>query len=113
MKSFLRAILSLLTVAVAVVAIALAIAGVYYALGDVSGERALKLVFYIGGAGLLVFSLLTHGSERKAWSSAADSFVEHLVDVPPDERITVNPTAAFMLGAIALLALGIAVEAFL
>ena len=84
---------SLLTVVIGVVA---AIAALVWLAGGTSAHRAFTLVFYAGGACLLLFALLTSGAEGRG----------------PSDR-AINPTGALVLAAVGTLALGVVFEALL
>jgi|GraSoiStandDraft_9_1057307.scaffolds.fasta_scaffold489551_1 VIT1/CCC1 family predicted Fe2+/Mn2+ transporter len=89
----LRQLVTLLTVVIGVVA---AIAALVWLVGGTSAHRAFTLVFYAGGACLLLFALLTSGAEGRG----------------PSDR-AINPTGALVLAAVGTLALGVVFEALL
>ena len=64
----LRQLVTLLTVVIGVVA---AIAALVWLVGGTSAHRAFTLVFYAGGACLLLFALLTSGAEGRGPSDRA------------------------------------------
>jgi hypothetical protein len=88
----LRQLVTLLAVVIGVVA---AIAALVWQVGGTSAHRAFTLVFYAGGACLLLFALLTSGAEGG-----------------PSDR-AINPTGALVLTAVLTLALGVVFEALL
>ena len=61
-------------------------------------------MFYVGGAVLLVFALLTRGAERRVWFRGGIG-VERLGYVPEEQR-ALNPTGVLALAALVLLVLG-------
>lgn len=101
----LRALRVLVVLLVVVVAVALGVAYLYLRLGDVSSHRAFSLVFYVGGAVLLLFALLTRGAEGRAYNLGSGVGLMRVFSVQPQER-ALNPTGALVVAAVVLLVLG-------
>ena len=89
----LRQLVTLLAIVVGVVA---AIAVLVWQAGGVSPHRAFRVVFYAGGACLLLFALMTSGAEGGG----------------PSDRV-INPTGALVVAAVLTLALGVVFEGVL
>jgi hypothetical protein len=98
-------------VVVIAIAIGIAILGaVLYHLTGADWRRAFVLVFLIGGAGLTAFALLTNRAEQQR-SAIFDFATEWVTWVPPDERMTLNPTGALAIAGIAIAAIGLLIDA--
>jgi cytochrome b len=89
----LRQLVTLLAILIGLVA---AVAILVWQAGGMSAHRAFTLVFYAGGACMLLFALLTSGAEGRG----------------PSDR-AINPTGALVLAAVLTLALGVVFEAVL
>ena len=103
MRAWIGAILSLLMVVVTA-AVSL------YHLAGAGWHRAFVLVFILGGAGLTIFALLT----RRAGEMRSSMFglaTERVYFVPPDERMSLNPTGALAVAGIVVAAIGLLVDA--
>lgn len=86
------------------------VAAVLYHLTGADWRRAFVLVFLIGGAGLTAFALLTNRAEQQR-SEIFDFATEWVSWVPPDERMTLNPTGALAIAGIVIAAIGLVVDA--
>ena len=107
----LRALRELVTVLVVVAGVAFAAAFLYQNLGGVSAHRAFALVFYLGGAGLLLFALVTRGAEGRAYNLAPVGLLRRERVRERDRAL--NPTGALILAAVVLLVLGGVFDTFL
>jgi hypothetical protein len=66
----LGAVRELVVVLAVILGLAFLAAYLYQHVGRLSAHRAYTLVFYLGGAGLLLFALVTRGAERRAYKLA-------------------------------------------
>ena len=101
----LRAARELVVVLAVILGLAFLAAYLYQHLADVDAHKAYSVVFYVGGAGLLVFAILTRGAEGWAYDVFADFGVRYRHRVAVRER-ALNPTGVFVLAAVLLLVLG-------
>jgi hypothetical protein len=108
-RARIAAFVSLVLAVTALVGIAFLIALVYHLTGA-NWQRAILIVFLIGGAGLVAFAVLTHGAEQKG-ASMFDFALERVYRVPPDERMKLNPTGVLVVAGIVLAAIGLVVDA--
>ena len=109
MRAWVGAIISLVFTVSIFVAVA-CVGALLYHLSGASWHRAIVLVFVLGGAGLTAFALLTNraGQMRSELFSLA---TERIYMVPPDERMTLNPTGVMAIAGIVIAAIGMVVDA--
>ena len=100
-----RAVRELLVVLAVILGLAFLGAYLYQHVGNVDAHKAYSVVFYVGGAGLLVFAIITRGAEGWAYDVFADFGFRHRRRVAVRER-TLNPTGTLVLAAVLLLVLG-------
>jgi hypothetical protein len=108
-RARIAAFLSLVIAVTAVLGVAFLIALVYHLTGA-DWRRAILIIFLIGGAGLVAFALLTHGAEQKG-AAMFDFALDWVYWVPPDERMTLNPTGVLVIAGIVMAAIGLVVDA--
>lgn len=101
----LRAVRELLVVLAVILGLAFLAAYLYQHVGNVDAHKAYSVVFYVGGAGLLVFAILTRGAEGWAYDVFADLGFRHRHRVAVRDR-ALNPTGTLALAAVLLLVLG-------
>jgi hypothetical protein len=100
----LRALRELVAVLVVILGLAFLAAYLYEHVGGASAHRAYALVFYLGGAGLLLFALVTRGAEGRAYNLAPVGLLRR-ERVRERER-ALNPTGVLVAAAVLLLVLG-------
>lgn len=101
----LRAVRELLVVLAVILGLAFLAAYLYEHVGNVDAHKAYPVVFYVGGAGLLVFAILTRGAEGWAYDVFADLGFRHRHRVAVGGR-ALNSTGTLALAAVLLLVLG-------
>jgi hypothetical protein len=109
MRARIAAFLSLLMAIACVLAVAFLVALVYH-LSGAGWHRAIVIVFLIGGPALVGFALLTNNAEHTG-ATIFDHALIRVYPVPPDERMTLNPTGVFVIAGVVLAAIGVAVDA--
>jgi hypothetical protein len=100
----LRALRELVVVLALILGLAFLAAYLYEHVGGVTAHRAYALVFYLGGAGLFLFALVTRGAEGRAYNLAPVGLLRRQ-RVRERER-ALNPTGVLLLAAVLLLVLG-------
>ena len=68
-----RAARELVVVLAVILGLAFLAAYLYEHVGNVGAHKAYAVVFYVGGAGLLIFAIITRGAEGRAYDVFADS----------------------------------------
>ena len=105
----LRALRELALVLGVVLAVAFAVALLYQHLGGVSAHRAFTIVFYLGGAGMLVFALVPRGARGRGYGTMP--LLRRFGG--PEPAPALNPTGLLAVAAVVLLALGAVFDTFL
>ena len=105
----LRALRELGVVLVVALAIAFAVALLYQHLGGESAHRAFAIVFYVGGAGMLVFALVPRGARGRGYGTMP--LLRRFGG--PEPAPALNPTGPLAVAGIVLLALGALFDTFL
>ena len=109
MRAWIGAILSLV-VAIAIFLALAAVGALVYHLSGAGWHRAIVLVFLLGGAGLTIFALMTNRAGQMR-SELFGFATERIYLVPPDERMTLNPTGVMAISGIVIAAIGVLVDA--
>jgi len=105
----LRALRELALVLGVALAVAFAVALLYQHLGGASAHRAFAIVFYVAGAGMLVFALVPRGAQGRGYGT-----MPLLRRFGGDEPApALNPTGLLAVVGIVLLALGAVFDTFL
>lgn len=90
----------LVVVVAVILGLAFLAAYLYEHLGNVDAHQAYSVVFYIGGAVLLILAIVTRGTEGHVYDLG-----RRRRRIRERER-ALNPTGVLVLGAVLLLALG-------
>ena len=105
----LRALREFAVVLGVVLTLAFAAALLYQHLGGESAHRAFTIVFYLGGAGMLVFALVPRGARGRGYGTMP--LLRRFGGSEPTPAL--NPTGLLAVVGIVLLALGAVFDTFL
>lgn len=109
----LRAPLALLLIVLIFAGAAFGVGVLILRLTEMDAHRAFGLGFYGLGALLVLFGLLSHGAEGRAYGPAPDAFLVRVMGVPDEERRALNPTGAFAFAGLVLVGIGVVFDAAL